>query len=91
MDVGPAARPAFLRRRVARDRVYDWASVAAFSERGDDEADSVLHLTAAAALQRQRGPEDMETLVAYLPPHERTQLTDHLGAEAHACAGARDT
>ena len=66
--------PRSLRRRVAAKRVYDWASVAAFSERSGEEAASVLHLTAGAAALRERGPADLERLLADLPPHERKQF-----------------
>jgi len=66
--------PRSLRRRVAAKRVYDWSSVAAFSERPGAEAASVLHLTAAAAALRERGPADLERLLADLPPHERKQF-----------------
>ena len=41
--------PAPLRRIVAPERVYDWASVAAFSARGAGEAGSVLRLASAAS------------------------------------------
>jgi sporulation protein YlmC with PRC-barrel domain len=69
--------PASLRRRVARERVYDWASVAAFSARGAGEASSVLHLTNAAARLRERGPAEVDALLADLPAHERAQLAEH--------------
>ena len=68
--------PASLRRRVTPERVYDWASVAAFSARGAGEADSVLHLTKAAAKLRERGPDDVDALLADLPPHERAQFAE---------------
>jgi hypothetical protein len=50
--------PAWLRQKVAQARVYDWASVAAFSAPAG-EADSVLHLTDVAARLRERGPADV--------------------------------
>jgi sporulation protein YlmC with PRC-barrel domain len=75
------AGPAFLRRRVAADRVYDWASVGAFSERGAGEADSVLRLTDAAAQLRERGSADVASLLAELPADEQDALTDGLDPE----------
>jgi len=54
--------------------VYDWASVAAFSERAAGDAGSVLHLTDAVAALREHGPADLERLLADLPPHERAQF-----------------
>jgi magnesium transporter len=72
--------PASLRRRVARERVYDWASVAAFSARGAGEAGSVLHLTNAVARLRERGPAEIDALLADLPAHERAQLAEHATA-----------
>jgi hypothetical protein len=66
--------PARIRRRVARDRVYDWGSVAAFSARGAEAAGSVLHLSEAAARLRERGPTDITALLGDLPPNERAQL-----------------
>jgi sporulation protein YlmC with PRC-barrel domain len=41
--------PASLRRAVARERLYDWATVGAFPERGAGDAASVLRLTEPAA------------------------------------------
>ena len=70
--------PAALRRRVAPGRVYDWASVAAFSERGTADAASVLHLTEAAAALRQRGAADLDQLLGDLPPHERVRCAGHV-------------
>jgi hypothetical protein len=66
--------PAFLRRHVSPERVYDWAAVGAFSERGADGGPSILHLTSAAADLRHRGPTDVAQLLADLPPHERDEL-----------------
>jgi len=66
--------PASMRREVSRDRVYDWASVGAFSERGAEAASSVLRLTDAAARLRARGPDDVDSLLDELPPGERQQL-----------------
>lgn len=71
--------PARLRRRVARDRIYDWADVAAFSERDADGARAVLRLTPAAADLRSRGTADVEALLSELPPAERDAFSD----EAH--------
>jgi sporulation protein YlmC with PRC-barrel domain len=71
--------PARLRRSVARDRIYDWSGVAAFSERDADGAGSVLRLTAAAAGLRSEGPADIEALLSELPPAERSALADHVG------------
>jgi sporulation protein YlmC with PRC-barrel domain len=68
--------PARLRRHIARDRVYDWASVAAFSEHDPDGAGDVLRLTAASASLRHHGPADLDALLAELPPKERTALAD---------------
>ena len=70
--------PAALRRRVASGRVYDWASVAAFSERETANAASILHLTEAAAALRERGAADLDRLLGDLPAHERAQLAGHL-------------
>lgn len=66
--------PARLRRRVAVGRVYDWASVAAFSVRAAGEAGSALGLTSAAARLTAFSPAELETLLRDLPPHERDQL-----------------
>jgi magnesium transporter len=71
--------PASLRRHVSPERVYDWAAVGAFSERGADGAPSILHLTSAAADLRRRGPADVAQLLADLPPHERDQLASEVG------------
>jgi len=70
--------PAALRRRVASGRVYDWASVAAFSERETADAASVLHLTEAATALRERGAADLDRLLGDLPPHERVRFADHV-------------
>jgi magnesium transporter len=70
--------PASLRRHVSPERVYDWAAVGAFSERGTDGGPSILHLTAAAADLRQRGPADVAQLLADLPPHERDELASEV-------------
>ena len=66
--------PASARRHVAPERVYDWAAVGAFSERGADDGPSILHLTNAAAELRQRGPLGVAQLLADLPRHERDEL-----------------
>jgi magnesium transporter len=66
--------PAALRRHVSPERVYDWTAVGAFSERGADGGRPVLHLTSSAAELRKRGPEDVEQLVADLPPQERRKV-----------------
>jgi sporulation protein YlmC with PRC-barrel domain len=66
--------PASLRRHVSPERVYDWAAVGAFSERGADGGPSILHLTSAAADLRRRGPADLAQLLADLPPNERDEL-----------------
>jgi hypothetical protein len=57
-----------MRRKVARRRVYDWASVAVFDARGAGEAGSTLLPTAAVACLRQlppaglgAPPEDLST------------------------------
>jgi len=71
--------PARLRRRVARERVYDWAHVAAFSARGAGEASSVLRLTDASASLREAGPRGVDALLEDLPPHERAQLAECVG------------
>jgi len=73
--------PPSLRRRVAPARVYDWASIAAFSERGAADAASVLHLANAAAALREHGPADLEQLLVDLPPHERARLTADAAGE----------
>lgn len=73
--------PAGLRRRVAPERVYDWAGVAAFSVRGPGEAGSVLRLTTAAAQLATLRPDELETLLGDLPPAERAQLTAHVAGE----------
>jgi hypothetical protein len=77
------AGPAFLRRKVSTDRVYDWSSVGAFSERGAGEADSVLRLADAAAQLRERGPADVASLLAELPPDEQDALSAGLGPMGH--------
>jgi sporulation protein YlmC with PRC-barrel domain len=65
-----------LRRRVAPPRLYDWAAVAAFSERVAADAGSVLHLTNAVSALRERGPANLDALLGDLPPHERALLTE---------------
>ena len=72
--------PTSLRRRVAVERVYDWASVAAFSVRGAGEAGSVLRLTNAAAELRALGPAELDTLLGDLPPREREQVRRHVAS-----------
>ena len=72
--------PTSLRRRVAVGRVYDWASVAAFSVRGAGEAGSVLRLTNAAAELRALGPAELDTLLGDLPPREREQVRRHVAS-----------
>ena len=74
--------PAALRRRVARERVYDWAGVAAFSVRGPGEAGSVLRLTTAAAELSALRPDELELLLGDLPPAERAQLAAHIARKA---------
>ena len=76
--IGPAA----LRRRVAPERVYDWASVAAFSARGAGDAAAVLRLTAAAAQLSALRTDELELLLGDLPPREHEQVSAHLAAEA---------
>jgi len=73
--------PASLRGRVARERVFDWASVAAFSERGAGTAGAVLRLTQAAARLRERGPADLEALLRDLPPAHRARLAEEIARE----------
>jgi magnesium transporter len=72
--------PASLRRHVSPERVYDWAAVGAFSERGADGGPSILHLMSAAADLRRRGPADVAQLLADLPPHERDRLASEVGS-----------
>ena len=62
------------------ERVYDWASVAAFSVRGAGEAGSVLRLTNAAARLRALGPAELDTLLGDLPPREREQVRRHVAS-----------
>jgi len=71
--------PAGLRRRVAADRIYDWASVAAFSVRRRGEAGSVLQLTEAAKRLRTVAPADLALLLDNLPAHEATKLDEWVG------------
>jgi hypothetical protein len=73
--------PASLRRHVSPERVYDWAAVGAFSERGADGGPSILHLTSAAADLRRRGPTDVAQLLADLPAHERKELVSGVASE----------
>lgn len=72
--------PAPLRRRIARNRIYDWTSVAAFSERDDSAAGSVLRLTSSVADLRGHGPADVDALLTELPPHEREALAGEVNA-----------
>jgi sporulation protein YlmC with PRC-barrel domain len=72
--------PPSMRRNVAAERVYDWASVAAFSVRGAGEAGSVLRLTNAAAQLGTLRPDELEGLLGDLPSHERVQFAEHLAA-----------
>jgi len=76
--------PAQLRRRVARERVYDWADVAAFSARGAADASSVLNLTDAAARLRKEGPAGVDALLEDLPPHEQAEFARGLAKEPKA-------
>ena len=73
--------PPALRRRVAPERVYDWAGVAAFSVRGPGEAGSVLRLTTAAAELTTLRLDELEAVLADLPPAERAQLAAHVAGE----------
>jgi len=73
--------PRSLRRRVSPERVHDWTSVGAFSERGADGAPSVLRLTSSAAELRKRNRGEVADVLADLPPHEQAQLAS---AEASA-------
>lgn len=74
--------PAPLRRRIAPDRVYDWASVAAFSIRGPGEAGSVLRLASASAELAVLRPEELERLLSDLPAGERKQLAAHVAGRS---------
>ena len=76
--------PARLRRRVARERVYDWAHVAAFSVRGAADAGSVLNLTERRRAPPQAGPAGVDALLEDLPPHEQTALAKGLTTEPKA-------
>jgi len=76
--------PASLRRHVATDRVYDWASVAAFSKRGAGEASSVLQLTQALDALRKKGPADLQALLEDLPVGERAKLERHVTPRAES-------
>jgi sporulation protein YlmC with PRC-barrel domain len=67
--------PRSMRQKVAPNRVYDWALVAAFSVRGAGEAGSVLRLTPAAAELRKRRPADRAALLADLPPGQASELS----------------
>ena len=73
--------PSSLRRRVAVERLYDWASVAAFSVRGAGEAGSVLQLTNAAARLRTLAPAELEALLGDLPHGEREQVRTALDSD----------
>jgi hypothetical protein len=66
--------PARLRRRVAIDRLCDWASVGAFSVRAPGEAGSVLKLTQAADRLTTVDPDDLGLLLSDLPPNEGRAL-----------------
>ena len=74
--------PAAVRRHVAPDRVYDWASVAAFGTRTAGEAGSTLRLTAAVDELRQLPPGDLDALLADLSRQERDALSGQLRGEA---------
>jgi hypothetical protein len=76
--------PSQLRRRVARERVYDWAHVAAFSALGAADASSVLNLTEAAARLRKEGPAGVDAVLEDLPPHEQAELAKGLAKEPKA-------
>ena len=73
--------PASLRRRVAVERLYDWASVGAFSVRGAGEAGSVLQLTKAVARLRALGTAELETLLGDLPPSQGEKVRADLASE----------
>ena len=76
--------PAPLKRKVAVERVYDWASVAAFSIRGAGEAGSALGLASAASRLSTFSPAELESLLGDLPSHLRDQLTGHVTMENRA-------
>jgi hypothetical protein len=73
--------PARARRHVAADRVYDWASVAAFGTRAAGEAGSTLRLTGAVDELRHLPPSDLDALLADLSRDERETLSDRLREE----------
>ena len=73
--------PAALRRRVAPERVYDWAAVAAFSVRGPGEAGSVLRLTTAAAELAPFAPTSSSCSSPTFLRAERAQLAAHVAGE----------
>jgi len=70
--------PRSLRYRVSRERVFDWASVAAFSQPGGGTPGGDLRLTQAADHLRERGPADLEALLEDLPLPHRAQLSDEV-------------
>jgi len=76
--------PAALRRKVAVERVYDWASVAAFTIRGAGDAGSALGLASAASRLTTFSPAELASLLGDLPEHLRDQLTAHLNTEERA-------
>ena len=73
--------PRTLRERIAAERIYDWASVGAFSVKDPGEAGSVLKLTESVASLSRLGDRERGLLFADLPPTERQQLTDTFEAE----------
>jgi hypothetical protein len=73
--------PRGLRGRIAPERVYDWASVGAFSVKNPGEAGSVLRLTESATSLRRLGDRERALLFSDLPPAERQQLADTFEGE----------
>jgi hypothetical protein len=71
--------PARWQRSVRPERVYDWASVAAFAVRDAGEAGSTLRLTAAVGDLRALPPRDVAAVLADLPRTEREVLSTAVG------------
>jgi hypothetical protein len=74
--------PAAMRRRVAADRLYDWAAVGALSVRNAGETGSVLRLTGASRSLAKLSTRELRVLVDDLRPSERRDLRRSVGESA---------
>jgi hypothetical protein len=71
--------PRRLRRRVARERVYDWANVAGFAALEPGTTGTALRLSSAAAQLHELRPGELEALLDDLGHPEGEALAPTLG------------